>query len=167
MKTQDNLKVSDSFSMTAEFAGFEETIRLRGDVQYKGYNEAGEEVLSYEGHNLIVALGRQAICKLLAEGTAAKVVTQFGCGTGSVAPVSTDVAPLTAQFKKAIAGFSYPSTTQVKFDWTLEFAQANGLTVNEFGLFCVDNTLFARVVAGPVTKTASIRLVGSWIINLL
>ena len=138
---------------------------IKGEVSIRGYNQQGELVLSIDKNNLVVTAGKTAASRLLGSYTANKNVTQFGVGTGSAAATLADVAPLTGQVKKNVGSVAYPDSSSVLFNWTIDYTEANGLTVQEMGLFCADNTLFARIVTDPIVKTSSIRLVGSWKIS--
>jgi hypothetical protein len=140
-------------------------IAIKGYVSIRGYNECGELVLSIEKNNLVVTTGKSAAARLLGSYTANKSVTQFGVGTGSAAPTLADVAPLTGQVRKNVASVAYPDNSSVQFNWLIDYTEANGLTIQEMGLFCADNSLFARIVTDPIVKTSSIRLVGSWKIS--
>jgi hypothetical protein len=138
-------------------------LQVKGTVDVKVIDiNTGKVIDHIQGENLVVTAGRQNIAKFLNNAAANKHVTQIAFGTNGTAAALGDVAPLTSQFAKAFGSASYPSANSVKFDWTLELAENNGVTIQELGMLCADNTLFARYTGFSVAKNNTIRLVGSW-----
>ena len=140
-----------------------DTIIPRGIFEMRVYNADGCLLESYEADNLIVNGGRSAIASLIGAATATKDVTQIAFGTNGSNPVLTDTA-ITGAFTKAVGAVTYPATGQVRFAWSLELAESNGVTIREYGLLCQDNTLFARKVRADISKTSDVRLEGTWTI---
>jgi len=118
---------------------------------------------TYESENLVVNNGRTAVAAFLGAGSGLSV-TDIAAGTNSTAPALTDVAPLAAQFSKAIAAVSYPSPGQVAFTWNIGISESNGITINEFGLLLSDNSLFSRKTGVSIVKDNTISLSGTWTI---
>lgn len=139
-----------------------DTLALRGDFELQIFR-AGELIERYRDPNMIMDATRDALARLLAGDGAGKSVSQIGFGTDGNGP-SPDDAALTAGYVKAIAAHSYPVAGQVRFDWTLSTAEANGKTIREFGLLAADGTLIARKTRGAIEKGDDISLAGSWTI---
>lgn len=138
-----------------------DNIKVSGEVEFFAYNKKGEQVLHVRKNNLVVTLGRTAASRLLGSYTSGKQVTQFGVGTGSVAPTLADTA-LTSEYKNNVSSATYPDATSVTFGWVLDYSEANGKNIREMGLLCADNTLFARIATDLIAKSSGIRLVGTW-----
>jgi hypothetical protein len=134
----------------------------KGVVKLDIYKD-GALVEAYEDRNLIVLSGRNAATALIGAATAGKAVDRYAVGTNGAETVLTDTA-ITAPFNKAVAGITYPSGA-VQFSFTLELAENNGVTIREFGLLCVDGTLFARIVRAPIIKDNTVRIEGTWTIT--
>lgn len=141
----------------------EEHNKPTGEFRLKVFRN-GELIEDFVKNNLIVNLGRATVVKLLANDGPNKYISKIAFGTSSVAPVLGDSA-LTSEFVKSINGFSYPATGSVKFDWSLELSENNGVNIAEYGLKSNDGTLFARVTRAVVAKDGTIRLEGSWTLN--
>jgi len=119
----------------------------------------------FEDRNLVVNDGLEKLTFLLANNGASNYVSQIGYGTDNTAVDPTDTG-LTGIFKKAVEGTtSYPTSYSVQFDFDLDLAENNGVIIKEYGLFCVDDTLFARKVIGSVAKENNIYISGSWTIS--
>lgn len=140
-----------------------DTIAPKGIFELRVYNADGCLIEQYEDWNLIVNGGRSAIASLIGAATSTKDVTQIAFGTNGASPVLTDTA-ITGAFTKAVGAVSYPATGQVRFAWSLELSESNGVTIREYGLLCQDNTLFARKVRADIAKTSDVRLEGTWTI---
>ena len=139
-----------------------ETLKVKGRFEMRTYKN-GVLIDTYIDNNLVVAAGRNAVAGLLGNTTPNKFITEIKFGESGTPPSSLDTGVLNP-FTKAISAVSYPAIGEVKFDWTLELAENNGVTIKEYGLFCSDGTMFARKVATEVIKTNLIRLEGSWTI---
>jgi hypothetical protein len=122
-----------------------------------------EIVEEYTGENLIVNLGRSALARLLAGEVTERSIDRIGFGTNGVSPSSADTA-LTASFEKALDSFTYPDAQSVRFAFDLDFDEANGMSIREFGLICEDDSLFARKTRDAIVKTDQLKIVGSWTI---
>lgn len=122
---------------------------------------SGKLLEEYEDRNLVVNGGRTAVTKLLGGDVTNRSITKISFGTNGTAPAAADNA-ITSAFTKSLGTVSYPTISSVKFDWTLETNENNGMSIREFGLLCNDNTLFARKTREVISKNADTRLVGSW-----
>lgn len=121
----------------------------------------GKVIEDYTENNLVVSLGRTNVAKLLGGDVAGLKISKIAVGTNGADPVLTDNA-LTDQFSKAITSVTYPESNTVQFNWELGEADANGLSIVEFGLLNDANVLFARKTRSAIVKTNLVRLVGSW-----
>lgn len=142
-----------------------EQAKLKGVFTLKAFNREGECIMNYEDNNLVVTVARTSLARLLAQADtqASKRITKIGFGTSGTTPALPDTG-LTGAIVKAVGGFSYPDAISVSFEWSLEFNEANGLNIREFGLISDDDTLFARKTRDVIVKTSSIRLEGTWTI---
>lgn len=137
-------------------------IELKGVFHVKIFQ--GDKLINeITENNLIVASGRTALAQLLGNTSPGGYISNIAFGEGSVAPSTLDTT-LTTPFSKAVNSVSYPGVGQVKFDWSLELTEDNGVTIQEYGLMCSDGTLFARKTGVLVAKDNTIRLEGSWTI---
>ena len=118
----------------------------------------------YVDANLVVNGGRTAVMQLIGAANAGKQLTKFGVGTNGTAPTGADNA-LTGSFVKPLGAVSYPTISSVKFDWNLGASEANGIDIRELGIFCNDDTLFARKTRELINKNSDIILNGSWLIS--
>jgi hypothetical protein len=136
---------------------------MKGIFQIQLIDTEDNVLEEYTGENLIVNTGRSGLAHLLAGETTNREVERIGFGTNGDDPESTDTE-LTDAFEKAVDGFTYPDTQSVKFDFELDFAEANGKAITEFGLICADDSLFSRKTRAVINKTVDFKIVGSWTI---
>ncbi len=135
----------------------------KGTFELRVYNAAGELLEQYVHENLIVSAGKSALALLIGGGDPGydKRVTKISFGTDGTAPSAGDTG-ITSPFTKAIGSVTYPDSTSVVFNWSLATTEANGKAIQEFGLLCIDNTLFARRTRAVINKTSDLRLEGTW-----
>lgn len=115
------------------------------------------------GHNLFVAQGRQALAFLLGNQAPLSNYTlaSFSVGTGTIAPMSTDVAlgnPITLSngtTVKAIDGCDWPRPFVTRVSFTLGVNDANGNLITEMGLFTGNGTMIARKVSTGISKDST------------
>lgn len=125
----------------------------------------GKLVEHFEDHNLIVDNSKQIHAKLLGGAFTNQNVAQIGFGTNGAAPVAGNTS-LTGAYTKAIDSVSYPTTSQVQFNFSLASSENNGMAILEFGLFTAGGTLYARKVrSASLNKDTDVSLSGSWIIS--
>ena len=138
---------------------------LKGCFELQIINaNTGEIIENYIDKNLVVNGGRTAVMRLLGAADANKQLTKLSVGTNGTAPVGTDNA-ITGAFTKSLGTVTYPTISSVKFAWQLGAGEANGIGIREFGLLCLDNTLFARKTRELINKNSDIILNGSWTIS--
>lgn len=137
---------------------------VRGFVNVRVY-ENGSLRETIKGENLVVDIGRFWLTGWIAGAQPAYPVDTIGFGTSATAPVRSDTG-LTSPFTKTVTSVSFPNASSVKFDWTLEDYENNGVTIQEFGLFMGGGAdMFARRTGFSIAKTSSIRLEGDWTIQ--
>jgi hypothetical protein len=139
--------------------------QVKGILRYTIYKN-GIPIEEVEEQNLIVTVGRTQMAHLLAGDLTGKQLTKIAFGTSGVAPALPDTQ-ITSPFTKNLLGYSYPAAGQVKFNWNLTTAEANGKAILEFGLICADTTLFSRRIresGKPIYKESDISLEGDWTI---
>lgn len=126
----------------------------------------GSELVEvFDEQNLIVVGSKQTHARLLGGDTANRPVTKFGVGTNGTAPAEGNTA-LTGPFVKAIDSVEYPASNQVKFNFSLTSAEANGMAILEFGLLTGGDVLYARKVReAALNKDSDISISGSWTIT--
>ena len=139
-----------------------ETLALRGSLLID-VRRSGVLIGRRRDDNMIMLGARDALAHLLAGEGAGKTIARIGLGVNGEGPTPSDLA-LTEPYIKAISGHGYPAAGQVRFDWRLEEAEANGKIIREFGLIASDGSLFARKTRAPIEKTDDISLDGSWTI---
>jgi hypothetical protein len=143
-----------------------ENIEVTGSFNLQVIDNATGKVLeNYEAANLVVTLGRTNICRLLGGNAAGKAVTKIAVGTSAAVTAISNTA-LTSQFSKNIDSVDYPEANSVRFNWILGTADANGKTIQEFGLLNDSGVLFARKVRTAIVKSSAISLVGNWKITI-
>jgi hypothetical protein len=140
-----------------------DTFSAKGRVHLKIYNANGDLLSETLEDNLIVNLGRASMASLLGAATAGKRIANIGFGTDSSPAVGANTT-LTSSYTKPIDGVTYSGST-AQFAYSLGLIENNGVTLREFGLFCLDDTLFSRIVRNPIEKTSDIRLEGTWSIT--
>jgi hypothetical protein len=139
-------------------------IKPTGRLIYDVYRR-GQLVEHCDEKNLIVDNYRSLHAHLLGGDVTGRSVTQIGVGTNGTPPVGGNSA-LASQFAKDLDAHSYPAANQVRFDFSLASAEANGMDIFEFGLLTSNGTLYARRVRqSSLAKTVDISIVGSWIIT--
>lgn len=144
------MNLTDTQSLSGEFA-----LRIYRD------GAIADEIVE---PNLIVngALGQLA--HLIGGAGTNRHITHIGFGTGTGA-ASPDNTGLTGAFWKPITAVTYPATGHTSFSWSLSTAEANGMSITEFGLRCADNVLFARKVRSAIVKDSDLSLTGTWTIK--
>lgn len=135
---------------------------MRGDFRLE-VRKNGVLVEVFEEKNLIVNGAKNQLAKLVGGAGANRQITQIGFGIGASAASPGNTA-LTSAYTKPVTSVEYPATGQVRFNWSLSTAEANGKAITEFGLICADGTLFSRKARAPIQKESDLSLSGAWII---
>ncbi len=134
-----------------------------GNFVMRVLDKEGNVIDTYEDHNMIVNLARIAMSELVSEGKESKIITKFAVGTGNATATPTDTN-LTDIYINDITGHSFPEDGCVKFEWYLDYNEANDMNITEFGLLCDDATLFSRKVRPAIYKASDLAFEGEWTI---
>lgn len=122
----------------------------------------GQVVEVVDEPNLVVVGSKTCLSRLVGGAVTGKQITTIGFGTSGTAPAVGNTA-LTGQFTKAVDSVSYPASNQVRFAFSLNTGEANGMAILEFGLITGDGTLFARKVrSSAFNKDADVSVAGTW-----
>lgn len=123
------------------------------------------ELIEEVGYNLVVDLSKQQLARLIGGDVANRSITKIGFGTSGTAPAAGNTS-LTDAYVKALGAVTYPATNAVQYAFTLGTSEANGKSIQEFGLFTAGDVLFARKTrAGAIVKDSDLSLSGTWRIN--
>ncbi len=153
-------------------------IPIKGVFSYKVYNRNKQLVFVYEDPNLVVGMSKEILAKLIA-GDSDKFITKLAVGNDQTTPTPDDLTIGTiattdlvlgnnvlgeglAAFAKTIDDISYPEFGEVTFEWSLDYSEANGLDICEFGLLTDDQNLFARKTRGAIVKQSDLAFEGTW-----
>ena len=138
-------------------------IQLRGNFLIRVFKN-GKLINKYSDHNMIVNLAKESLSKLVAGEGINKQITKIALGTDGATPTPSDEI-IKNSYVKNIDGFSYPTSGQIKFNWSIAASEANGMSVLEFGLLSEDGTLFARKIRNEaLAKENDISIEGEWTI---
>ena len=142
----------------------QDKINPKGSVRTQIYNLAGELIHDETGSNLVVTLGREALAELIISAPSNFVIEKMSFGENGAAPVLGNTSIFHATDKTVDSATAVGSTAT--FVGTLDYGDAIGDTIKEFGLKCAGGTLFARYTwGGAVDKTALNRIVVTWSIT--
>jgi len=167
-----------SISMTDSMAQY---MNLQGELKVRYFDRSGRVVHNVEGPNMIMTVAKATLAKLIGGDTSGKSVTKLALGNDAAVPspdnatiggiVSTslisganNVLGITCAYLKTLAGHTYPAEGRIAFEWALDYGEANGLEIKEYGLVCGDLTMFSRKTRGVVTKSSGLSATGIWTI---
>lgn len=151
-----------------------DSLKLRGRFEMKCIEHGTGKVLyEYVDENLVVNLGRTNMVKLLGGDAAGLVVTKIGVGTGSTAATAADTG-LTGAYVKLLntAGTSniytlVSNVAKVTFGYQFDTSEANGMSIQEFGLYNSASVLVARkVLSSAIAKNSSFAVSGTWTLSI-
>lgn len=138
---------------------------IKGQIKIVATNvRTGKVVDVFEENNLVVNGGRVAAAALISGNFTNRAITTIGFGTGGSNPNLTDT-DLSGKFTKALAGSTQGGDGTVVFSFSLNENEANGMAIQEMGLFTAGGVLFARKNRSVINKTADIRFDGTWTIK--
>ena len=147
--------------------------KCRGEFALRVYRN-GQLVQEAADHNLVVDSGRTRLAQLAA-GKSGAHIAYIGVGSGTEKEAAGDTG-LESQQLFAVKESSVTGR-DARFDFEIGEAQANGLSIREFGLFCTDKTMFSHRVrihvddetgeerALTIDKASDIKIVGYWILH--
>ena len=116
-------------------------------------------------NNLVVALGKENVAKLLGGDSAGLPITQVQAGSSNTAATDADTT-ITSAVTVSVSGVTYPSNNQVKFEFTFTGASLGGMVVKELGLLNSGDVLCARKVTADLSVPTGLTLTGYWIITI-
>lgn len=134
---------------------------LRGEFTLQIRDRSGKIIEEYVDKNLIVNGAKTALARLLDGSNNAKRVTKIAFGTSTTPPDIADTT-ITGAVIKNVTGATYPEFNSIQFSWVLDYLDANGMSIAEFGLLCDDGSLFARKTRTAIAKTNDLQLLGAW-----
>lgn len=135
-----------------------------GIFELIGRNRNGDIVFNYSDNNMIVTVAKDVMSRVVSDADAdGYIISKIGIGENGNGPELDDTY-LTNSYIKNLVNYSYPELGQVKFTWYIDYSEANGLEIREFGLLTTNDTLFARKTRGVITKDDDLSLEGSWTI---
>lgn len=140
-------------------------VSVSGVLRLRIYDIDGNLIKELVGSNLVVNSGIQVLLRVIG-GSQSILIDRVAVGTGVEAAKAEDTSLTDPQYF-SLEGF--PVTyynNNVIFNFIIDFVQAVGVVIGEFGLFTSDGVLFSRKVVEPFEKTATISVVGEWIITL-
>lgn len=136
--------------------------KLKGTVRLKIY-ENGVLIDEHVGSNLVVDRGYEMLFQRIVTNTAV-TIDMVGVGSDGTAPAS-DNTDLATPFMKTITSITLITPTSFKCDFTIGSGDANGITIQEFGLFMF-GMLFARKTGINIAKNPTISISGEWTIEI-
>lgn len=151
---------------------------IEGDFSITVRNRSGDIVYTHRDSNLVVTRSKHILSYLLA-GDTTKFITKIALGNNSSTPVpdNTSISGIVTTslsmgnrisgtniiaYVKPLEANFFPAFGEVTFHWTLDYEEANGLELCEFGLLSADHNLFARKTRGIITKQSDLAMEGSW-----
>ena len=152
--------------------------KITGELSFTVYDKDGNKVTEQTEGNLVVNMSKPILAHLLS-GDTSKFITKLAIGTEITTPAPDDetigtitttnlilgnnvVGPDFKAYLKTLDGFTHPNSGEVLFEWSLDYAEANGMEICEFGLLTDDHHLFARKTRGSITKQADLAFEGTW-----
>jgi hypothetical protein len=127
--------------------------------------------LVWQRRNLFVNSGLPALANLIAGITAGQSVTAMGFGSGASVPGAGDTGLSAAPaYYNAIGSYTFPSPGSVQFNYSLQTTDygANGMTIQELGLFANSGAVALPSAVGttnPQWSGSVARTLGATIID--
>lgn len=151
---------------------------VKGVLAFNIKNRSGDVVYSCEGDNLVVNSAKSIMAGIL-PGNNNKFLTKIAVGSDSNSPTPDSVTiggKLTTElvlgnnlhggdftsFMKTLDTNVSDEPGTVTFTWSLDYGEANGLHISEFGLLSQDQHLFARKTRGVIAKQSDLMFEGTW-----
>lgn len=131
-----------------------------GLLNLQAYDINGVELWNTTEKNLIVNNAYNSIVKALA-GVEVARITRIAIGTSGIEPIESDTEVTNPVFFD-VKNIEFPNDTTVRFNFSLGYSDAVGVSIREFGLYTADERLFSRKVREPIEKTQFMSLVVAW-----
>ena len=142
-----------------------EGLRVSGSLKLKFYDSKGKLFREDIDHNLVVSSGVAFFARLLTGTTAGESISRIAVGTNHAFPQPTDSVITNSETFLLASRESLPGIGNAVFKTTIDYSQAIGINMAEFGLLTSTNTLVARRIIDPIVKTSVMRIEVEWIIN--
>lgn len=133
-----------------------------GVVNIRILDAQGVEVSNETDYNLIVGCGYEILPLLLSGG--GDHITKIAVGDDGTPPKATD-KKITNKCVIDIDSATHPTPRSVRFNATINYSDAIGMSIRELGLYTQSDVLFSRKVREPIEKTQYMSIVVSWDIN--
>lgn len=137
---------------------------VKGVLTLKVYKD-GILTDTQTGENLVVDSGLNALAECMV-GVPNKHIDTFLAGTDNTAPAPGNTALNSQEFSKVIDGANLSTTGNMVISFSMSALQGNGFTYNEWGLQCVDGTLFSHKTSTAIIKDTTIAIYGEWNITI-
>ena len=134
---------------------------MKGIFVFRVLDKNKKIILNVTEPNMIVNTAKDAMARLVSYGDTDKIITKFGVGNNLETAVPSDTT-LSHPYINNIVNHTFPEPGTVTFQWYLDYDEAVGIYVSEFGLLTTDGTLFSRKVRDPILKTDDIAFEGEW-----
>lgn len=149
---------------------------LSGNIKIYVVDRLGNKRLHYHGDNLVLNIGRQILSNALQSESSNWLITDFKAGNGVHGGTSENPGPPDiddndlggAQIRKSIDAYSFPSSSEVLVEVSLDYSEANGVSITEFGLFTsvTEDKIFSEITFPGIDKTIDIQIFGEWTIRI-
>jgi hypothetical protein len=137
---------------------------MKGRLHLIAFDSEGNQIWEADEQNLIVNSGFNLVTQAIA-GQSDAYIQYIAVGTNGVPPATPDTAITDAQLVE-ISGVDYPSSSTVRFNFTIGYQQCNGMIIREFGLMGANGQLFSRKTREAIEKTGQMSIVGFWDITI-
>ena len=127
--------------------------------------DGGRVVERVRERNMVVTGARTILAGLLGGARTGPGVANIGFGASMTPPDFGNTA-LVLPYIRPLDGVTY-GPASVVFAFSLPGAEANGLSIGEFGLFAADGVMFARKTRtyAVIPKIPTLSLTGTWTIQ--
>jgi hypothetical protein len=144
---------------------FNDSIKVKGDLDITLYDEMGNIKQQLEVNNLIVSIGKNHIAARI-QGTSQSVMSYMGVGSNSTTPTVNDLALNTEIARVALATYTNTNNT-VQATATFGAGVGTG-TLREAGLFnaSTNGTMLAHTTFPAITKASNDTLSINWTITI-
>jgi hypothetical protein len=156
-------------------------INVQGILSVTAIDRQGNIVDHFIDGNMIMSVAKETLAHLIGGDVTGKSVTKIALGNSDTTPspdntsiggiITTNLSSglntansISVAYLKTLSGHTYPSAGRIAFNWALDYGEANGLEIREYGLICSDLSMFARKTRGVITKGSDLSVSGVWTI---
>lgn len=142
-----------------------DSINITGEIKFTVTEVATGKVIEvFEDKNLVVNGGKIAAAALIGGNPTNNHINRIAFGTNGANPNLLD-SDLSDRFIKNVLSANPDGQGGVVFSFNLSENEANGLAIQEMGLFTASGVLFSRKNRTAINKTSDIRFDGTWTIK--